>query len=193
MQLPSSRRAGACSRRKNHAHPNRLNTAVASKSATHYKQKSAFARMRIFVCIIHFSCAACGAFHHSLFICSTRIFNEEWIMKSLRWWRMNNWGSISPVGRNAFFDIDSLQSWNCGQIRTATHLPKPFKNPSHSKIIYKAIDATAFWTDLNYHTTPLVETKVNPKKMLFSVRIDSNYHIGMKVLQTVYVRGGREI
>ena len=43
------------------------------------------------------------------------------------------------------------QSQNCGQIRTATHLPKPFKNPSHSKIIYKAIDATAFWTDLNYH------------------------------------------
>ena len=36
-----------------------------------------------------------------------------------------------------------------GQIRTATHLPKPFKNPSHSKNIYKAIDATAFWTDSN--------------------------------------------
>jgi len=38
---------------------------------------------------------------------------------------------------------------------------------THSKFIYKAIDAKAFWTDLNYHTTPLVETKVNPKKMLF--------------------------
>ena len=38
---------------------------------------------------------------------------------------------------------------NRGQIRTATHLPKPFKNPSHSKIIYKAMDATKFWTDLN--------------------------------------------
>ena len=33
------------------------------------------------------------------------------------------------------------------QIRTATHLPNRFKNPSHSKIIYKAIDATAVWTD----------------------------------------------
>ena len=69
--------------------------------------------------------------------------------------------------RNAFFDIDSPQKQNCGQIRTATHVPKPFENPPRSKFIYKAIDATAFWTDLNYHTTPLVETKVNPKKMLF--------------------------
>ena len=69
--------------------------------------------------------------------------------------------------RNTFFDIDSPQKQNRGQIRTATHFPKPFKNPSRSKFIYKAIDAPAFWTDLNYHTTPLVETKVNPKKMLF--------------------------
>ena len=43
--------------------------------------------------------------------------------------------------RNAFFDIDSPQSQNRGQIRTATHFPKPFKNPSHSKFIYKATDA----------------------------------------------------
>ena len=69
--------------------------------------------------------------------------------------------------RNAFFNIDSLQSKNCGQIRTATHLSKPFKKPSHSKIIYKAIDATVFWTDLNYHTTPPAENKVNLKKMQF--------------------------
>ena len=37
-----------------------------------------------------------------------------------------------------------------GQIRTATHLPKPFKNPSHSKIICKAADAKAFWTDSDF-------------------------------------------
>ena len=36
-----------------------------------------------------------------------------------------------------------------GQIRTATHLSKPFKNPYHSKIIYKAIDAKSFWIDLD--------------------------------------------
>ena len=45
--------------------------------------------------------------------------------------------------------MDFPHRQNCGQIRIATHLPKPFKNPSHSKIIYKAIDATVFWTDLN--------------------------------------------
>ncbi len=43
--------------------------------------------------------------------------------------------------RNAFFDIDSPQKQNLAQIRTATHFPKPFKNPSRSKFIYKAIDA----------------------------------------------------
>ena len=56
---------------------------------------------------------------------------------------------------------------NRGQIRTATHLPKPFQNPSRSKIIYKAIDAKAFWTDLNHHTSSSAESKNNPKKMLF--------------------------
>ena len=47
---------------------------------------------------------------------------------------------------------------------------KPLKSPFRSKFIYKSIDAKAFWTDLNYHTTPLVETEVNPKKMLFLFR-----------------------
>ena len=66
-----------------------------------------------------------------------------------------------------FFDIDSPQKQIRGQIRTATQVAELLKNTLSSKIIYKAIDATAFWTDLNYHTTPLVETMVNPKKMLF--------------------------
>ena len=82
-----------------------------------------------------------------------------------------HFGHFGSVGRfeaaKCIFDIDSPQKQIRGQIRTATHFPKPFKNPSRSKFIYKAIDAKAFWTDLNYHTTPLVETKVNPKKMLF--------------------------
>ena len=69
--------------------------------------------------------------------------------------------------RNAFFDIDSPQEQIRGQIRTATHFPKPSKNPFRSKFIYKAIDAKAFWTDLNYHTTPSAKSNVNPKKMDF--------------------------
>ena len=69
--------------------------------------------------------------------------------------------------RNAFFDIDSPQKQYRGQIRTATHFPKPFENPPRAKFIYKAIDAKAFLTDLNYHTTPPAENKVNPKKMQF--------------------------
>ena len=40
-----------------------------------------------------------------------------------------------------------------GQIRTATHLPKPFKNPFLSKIIYKNIDATAFLIDSDFRNT----------------------------------------
>ena len=35
--------------------------------------------------------------------------------------------------RNAFIDIDSPHHQKRGQIRTATHFPKPFKNPSRSK------------------------------------------------------------
>ena len=58
-------------------------------------------------------------------------------------WRSHNITAATP--QHHFFS----QKQGCGQIRTATHLPKPFKNPCHSKIIYKAIDATAFWTDLN--------------------------------------------
>ena len=54
----------------------------------------------------------------------------------------------------------------CRQIRTATRFPKPFKKTSHSKFIYKSIDATAFWTDLNCCTTPPAESKDNTKKML---------------------------
>ena len=53
-----------------------------------------------------------------------------------------------------FFDIDSPQKQIRGQIRTAAHFREPFKNPSSSKFIYEAIDATEFWIDLNYHTTP---------------------------------------
>ena len=54
-----------------------------------------------------------------------------------------------------------------GQIRTATQVAELLKNTLSSKFIYKAIDAKAFWTELNYHTTPLVEPKVNLKTMLF--------------------------
>ena len=53
----------------------------------------------------------------------------------------------SKVFRNF---VDAFRAFQvCRQIRTATHLPKPFKKTSHSKIIYKAIDAIAFWVDLN--------------------------------------------
>lgn len=45
------------------------------------------------------------------------------------------------TGEMHFFNIDSPQKQNRGQIRTATHFPKTFKNPSRSKFIYKAIDA----------------------------------------------------
>lgn len=56
-------------------------------------------------------------------------------------------GFDSEVFRNI---IDAFQAfWVCRQIRTATHFPDPFKNPSRSKFIYKAIDAKKFWTDLN--------------------------------------------
>lgn len=41
------------------------------------------------------------------------------------------------------------------------------KKPSRSKIIYKSIDATVFWTDLNHHTPSHTENKDKPKKMLF--------------------------
>ena len=71
----------------------------------------------------------------------------------------------SEVFRNF---VDAFRAFRvCGQIRTATQVAELLKNTLSSKIIYKAIDATAFWTDLNYHTTPLVETMVNPKMMLF--------------------------
>ena len=66
-----------------------------------------------------------------------------------------------------FFDIDSPQKQIRGQIRTATQFAESFQKPTSSKFIYKAIDAKAFWTDFNYHTTPPAENKVNPKKMQF--------------------------
>ena len=49
-------------------------------------------------------------------------------------------------------DIDSPQKQIRGQIRTATQCAESFQKPTSSKFIYKAVDATAFWTDLNYHT-----------------------------------------
>ncbi len=51
-----------------------------------------------------------------------------------------------------FFDIDALQHQNLGQIRTASHFTKSFKNPSISKFIYKAVDAKALEIDLNENT-----------------------------------------
>ena len=51
--------------------------------------------------------------------------------------------------RNAFFDINSPQSEIRVGIRTTTRFPKPFKNFSRSKIIYKAVDTKVLWVDLN--------------------------------------------
>ena len=71
----------------------------------------------------------------------------------------------SEVFRNF---VDAFRAFRVPrQIRTATQFAESFKKPSRSKFIYKAIDAKAFWTDLNYHTTPPAENKVNPKKMHF--------------------------
>ena len=58
--------------------------------------------------------------HYSSFIIHsshTRSFNEEWIMKSLRWWIMNNWGCFSPVGRKAFF-INFSDFYRCISARS---------------------------------------------------------------------------
>ena len=57
----------------------------------------------------------------------------------------------SEVFRNF---VDAFRAFRvCRQIRTATQFAVSFKKPTSSKFIYKAIDAKAFWTDLNLRKT----------------------------------------
>ena len=64
----------------------------------------------------------------------------------------------------------------CGQIRTATQVAELLKNTLSSKIIYKAIDATAFWTDPNYRkpNIALLKTKKKPSSWLLFYIIKIN-------------------